>query len=229
MPCIFSSLLHVLCRVSVWSCMSKSEIYVIFVYSGKFLYPDLMGKYVILFSWLCPWLVRKLSVKHHGWFTSYLSNRSQFVSYNGVNSDLKIFNMVYHKLLYWVHLSFFYISLTWLLRVKGHSQFCLVTISISFISDENPDHVQQIINDELKYIVIWLRANKLSLNINKARYILFSYKNVAQPNITIEINEQPIICITKTKFPGVIIDNKLRAHFICLWQSCQRHRCDFQS
>ena len=65
------------------------------------------------------------------------------------------------------------------------------------------------INDELKDMVICLRANKLSLNINKTHYMLFSNKNVAQPNITIEIDKQPITCVTKTKFLGVIIDSKL--------------------
>ena len=65
------------------------------------------------------------------------------------------------------------------------------------------------INDELKDIVIWLRANKLSLNISKTHYMLFLNKKVIQPNVTIEINGQPITCVTKTKFLGVIIDNKL--------------------
>ena len=78
-----------------------------------------------------------------------------------------------------------------------------------FLSGKNTDHVQQMINDELKDIVIWLRANKLSLNIRKTHYMLFSNKKVIQPNVTIEINRQPITCVTKTKFLGVIIDNKL--------------------
>ena len=78
-----------------------------------------------------------------------------------------------------------------------------------FISDKNLNHVQQMINDELKDIGIWLRANKLSLNINRTHYMLFSNKNVVQPNITIQIDKQPITCVTKTKFLGVIIDNKL--------------------
>ena len=65
------------------------------------------------------------------------------------------------------------------------------------------------INDELKDIVIWLRTNKLWLNINKTHYMLFSNKIVAQPNITIEIDKQLITCVTKTKLLGVIIDNKL--------------------
>ena len=43
-----------------------------------------------------------------------------------------------------------------------------------FLSDKNVDHAQQIIKDELKVIVSWLRANKLSLNISKTHYMLFS-------------------------------------------------------
>ena len=39
--------------------------------------------------------------------------------------------------------------------------------------------------------------------------MLFSSKNVIQPNVTIEINGQFITCVNKTKFLGVIIDNKL--------------------
>ena len=78
-----------------------------------------------------------------------------------------------------------------------------------FISDKNPNHVQQMINDELKDIVIWLRANKLSLNINKTHYMLFSNKNVAQPHIAIEIDKLEPITRVKKKILGVIIDNKL--------------------
>ena len=39
--------------------------------------------------------------------------------------------------------------------------------------------------------------------------MLFSNTKDIKPNITIGINGQPITCVTKTKFLGVIIDNKL--------------------
>ena len=75
------------------------------------------------------------------------------------------------------------------------------------------------INDELKYIVIWLRANKLTLNISITQYMLFSNTKVIQPNVTIEISGQPITCVTKTKFLGVIIDNTLT------WKEHISHIC----
>ena len=64
------------------------------------------------------------------------------------------------------------------------------------------------INDDIKD-VIWLRANKLSLNISKIHYVLFSNEKVVQPNVTIKINGLPITFTTQTKFLCVIIDNKL--------------------
>ena len=60
----------------------------------------------ILLQNLCHCGVRSCG---HDCFTSYLSNRWQFVTYKGVKSDLKIFSVVYHKGLYWsTYLSFIY-------------------------------------------------------------------------------------------------------------------------
>ena len=43
---------------------------------------------------------------------------------------LKISNVVYHKGLFWVNFSFFYISMTWLMPVTEHFQFYLLMIQM---------------------------------------------------------------------------------------------------
>ena len=143
------------------------------------------------------------------WFTSYLSNRSQFVTYNDVISNR---NSVKCGAPQGSILS----PLPFLLYINDLPFAFKRTFPVLFADDcnlfqsgKNTDHMQQMINDELKYIVIWLRANKLPLNISKTHYILLSNTKVTLQNVTIEINGQPITSVTKPKFLCVIIDNKL--------------------
>ena len=65
------------------------------------------------------------------------------------------------------------------------------------------------INDELEEIVAWLRGNKLWLNISKTHFMLFSNKQVVHPNIEIELDGQPITCVSKITFSYVILDTIL--------------------
>ena len=110
----------------------------------------------------------------HDWFTSYLSNRSQFVTYNGVKSNLDNVKCgvpqgtILGPLLFLLYIN--ELSFAW----KRTFPVLFADDSNLFLSGKNTDQVQQMINDELKDIVIWLRANKLSLNISKIHYMLFS-------------------------------------------------------
>ena len=108
------------------------------------------------------------------WFESYLSDRTQYVSINSINSTLN-----------------------------------------------TPDLISSTINLELEIINIWLINNKIKVNHNKSKFILFSYrKNLILPNINLGNN---IISETdSTKFLGIIIDKKLnfKAH---VNQICKKH------
>ena len=64
-------------------------------------------------------------------------------------------------------------------------------------------------NDDLNEIAKWLKVNKLSLNIKKTHYMIFSGKNKPHPNITIKIDGKLLDETKKTKFLGVIIDKDL--------------------
>ena len=67
-----------------------------------------------------------------------------------------------------------------------------------------------VINNELGKIYEWLNANKLSLNIAKTNYMLFTPRSTARQLLNITIDGQPILEVDHTKFLGVIIDNKLK-------------------
>ena len=66
----------------------------------------------------------------------------------------------------------------------------------------------ELINSELKCLDRWLKSNKISMNADKSKYMLFSYnKNVNFPDISVGnniINETSV-----TQFLGIHLDEKL--------------------
>ena len=65
-------------------------------------------------------------------------------------------------------------------------------------------------NEELKKVVVWLNANKLSLNVRKTHYMIFHGKNrKIETNHSIQINSELIERVDSTKFIGVVMDSKL--------------------
>ena len=66
------------------------------------------------------------------------------------------------------------------------------------------------INEEIAKIYAWVNANKLSLNIDKTHFMLFTPRNSSRCIDDIVINDIRIAEVTETKFLGVIIDNKLK-------------------
>ena len=63
-------------------------------------------------------------------------------------------------------------------------------------------------NEEIAKIYAWVDANKLSLNIDKTNFMLFTHRNSSRCIDDIVINGIRIAGVTETKFLGVIIDNK---------------------
>ena len=70
----------------------------------------------------------------------------------------------------------------------------------------------QIINFDIKKIVHWLRANKISLNNSKAEIIFNSKKKKITKNLNFWVSEQKIITKTHSRYLGVILDESLSFH-----------------
>ena len=143
------------------------------------------------------------------WFRSYLSNRKQYVSYNGVSSSTKLITCgvpqgsILGPLLFLIYINDLY-------------NVCCDSVPILFADDTNLfykgvdfDELVKSINAELENISLWLKVNKLPLNVK--RHILSYFREVKSPisHIEIKIDNQTINRVDKTKFLGVVIDSKL--------------------
>ena len=64
------------------------------------------------------------------------------------------------------------------------------------------------VNSELKKVTQWIRANKLSLKLQKTKYMLFSNTIEALP-IDVIFDDTPLEKVSHIKFLGIIVDSKL--------------------
>ena len=78
-----------------------------------------------------------------------------------------------------------------------------------FISGHDIETLCNKINEDLEKIQEWLCANKLSLNIMKTHYMVFTSRNKCVSDIDIKINNVSIERVYVTKFLGILIDSQL--------------------
>jgi len=170
-------------------------------------------------------LLSKLS--HYGirgnmlkWFESYLMNRKQVVKYNDMISKEMLINCgvpqgsILGPILFLIYIND--------LSTVSNILFTLMFADDTnmFIQGKNIKQMEDCMNNELINIVKWLHCNKLSLNIGKTHTMLFTgnkHMHIRSNNIYIE--GITIETVVKTKFLGVIIDNKLtwkeHINYIC--------------
>ena len=82
-----------------------------------------------------------------------------------------------------------------------------------FISDSNIENLFETMNEELRKVANWFKANKLSLNISKTKCSLFhstrkrkDIRNILPP---LHIDNVPIKREFVTKFLGVYLDENI--------------------
>ena len=162
----------------------------------------------ILLSKLWSYGIRGNTYK---WLESYLDRRSQYVNYNSKDSSTQIIKCG-------VPQGSILGPLLFLLYVNDIALVSNVILPILFADDtnvfktgKNVDNLIMVMNQELEKIVTWLNANKLSLNVKKTHFLIFRSIGKAKPIFmsSVQINGEQIKEDIKTKFLGVVLDNRL--------------------
>ena len=81
-----------------------------------------------------------------------------------------------------------------------------------FCSHKDVNHLVSIVNNELAKIIIWLKVNKLSLNLTKTNFMIFMIhprQKKVNANFPLSLENTVIKQVTETKFLGVLIDQHL--------------------
>ena len=124
------------------------------------------------------------------WFKNYLTGRKQFVSLNGISSNLLNSTIgvpqgsILGPILFLIYIN--------------DLPYCSTLLALLFADDttllasgDNIEDLIQYVNSEFKKIVTFFRANMLSLHTEKTQFILFSNSNIAKSkeiNLFIDMN-----------------------------------------
>ena len=144
------------------------------------------------------------------WFKSYLENRKQFVQIHTSKSNTETVTCG-------VPQGSILGPLLFILYINDLSNVTDALFPILFADDtsvyieaENESMVISILNEELNKINIWLKANKLTLNLDKSHYMVF-YRGKRKIDLdSPSLNHISLKKVKFTKFLGVIIDDQLK-------------------
>ena len=88
-----------------------------------------------------------------------------------------------------------------------------------FLSGKNSQSMSMTLNKQLTAIYEWLCCNKLSLNVLKTHYLIFTPRNKKVNDINLCTNKVAIGQVYVTKFLGVQIDSQLN------WKNHNEYTC----
>ena len=144
----------------------------------------------------------------YNWIKSYISNRYQYVSFDNVCSDRELITCgVPQGSILGPLLFILYINDIAHVSDKLYS-ILFADDSNMFCTGNNINSLISLMNTEISKIIDWLHINKLSLNVEKSNYMIFSRKHISTVR-DVSINNCQLKRIYQTKFLGVFIDWKL--------------------
>ena len=145
------------------------------------------------------------------WFSNYLSNRQQYVNFNGTSSQRNIIKCgvpqgsILGPILFLLYIND-------ILNSSSFFKFILFADDTNIIcSDKSLTTLLHNVNVEMNKVSLWLKANKLTLNTMKTKFMLFVPKNkrVNTDTVKLYIDGSEIEQTKIQKFLGVIINSQL--------------------
>ena len=145
------------------------------------------------------------------WFRNYVMNRKQLVKVNGVKSDVK-------DMVCGVPQGSILGPLLFILYIKDMVEY-LVESRINLYADDTAlyysandiENVMNVLSREMMCVGEWLRANKLTLNISKTKFIIFGSPHRLRnlPDIKLQLYGKEIERVDCMKYLGVLLDSSL--------------------
>ena len=145
------------------------------------------------------------------WFRSYVSNRKQCVKYKNTVSNFAATNFgvsqggVLSALLYIIYVNDIVKCINNLKFVMYADDTCI------FAGYRNLESNVLIMNRELEYVSQWMIDNRLTVNVKKSNYVIFSraQRKLEKETCVIHLSGSRLAKVKETKYLGVKLDEYL--------------------